>query len=230
MQYMGSKKSLAKLIIPIILEYRKPGQWWVEPFVGGANIIDKVTGDRLGGDINKYLISLLCAARDGYIPPCDVSREMYYHIKANPDEYPSELVGFVGFACSFGGKWWGGYAFNNSGYNYAAAGSRVITAQAKKLKGVIFKAGDYLKMDIPEGSIIYCDPPYAGSEQYKDKIDYDVFWGWCRTQAKNGHNVFISEYSAPNDFCCVKEMNHKTLLDKNKKQHRIEKLFMYKGV
>lgn len=49
MKYMGSKARHAKELLPIILKDRKPGQWYVEPFVGGANMIDKVDGNRIGG-------------------------------------------------------------------------------------------------------------------------------------------------------------------------------------
>ena len=42
-----------------MLAERKSDQWWVEPFVGGANMIDKVTGNRLGNDCNRYVIALL---------------------------------------------------------------------------------------------------------------------------------------------------------------------------
>jgi len=49
MKYMGSKSRHAKEILSIILKERKPDQWYVEPFVGGANVIDKVDGKRLGG-------------------------------------------------------------------------------------------------------------------------------------------------------------------------------------
>lgn len=59
MKYMGSKNRIAKHILPIMLAERKPDQWWVEPFVGGANMIDKVDGKRIGSDTNKYLIALL---------------------------------------------------------------------------------------------------------------------------------------------------------------------------
>ena len=57
MKYMGSKNRIAKHLLPIILKDRKEGQWFVEPFVGGANMIDKVTGNRIGADLNRYLIS-----------------------------------------------------------------------------------------------------------------------------------------------------------------------------
>ncbi len=48
MKYMGSKARYAKSILPIILASRQPDQWYVEPFVGGANVIDKVSGPRIG--------------------------------------------------------------------------------------------------------------------------------------------------------------------------------------
>lgn len=38
---MGSKRRIAKDILPIILENRKENQFYVEPFVGGCNLIDK---------------------------------------------------------------------------------------------------------------------------------------------------------------------------------------------
>ena len=54
MIYQGSKNKIAKYILPIMLEERKEGQAWVEPFVGGANLIDKVSGERFGNDSNIY--------------------------------------------------------------------------------------------------------------------------------------------------------------------------------
>ena len=228
MQYMGSKDKIAKYILPIMLKERKPDQWWVEPFVGGANMIDKVRGKRIGNDSHEHLIALLAAIRDGYVPPTDVSRELYYAIKSKPQDYPKELVGFVGFLCSFGGKWWGGYAFNKKGDNYAERGSRCLVKQAKNLDGVLFKSGSYLELEIPDNSFIYCDPPYANTCKYKDDFNHDVFWDWCRDRARGGNTVFVSEYTAPDDFVCVKEIQHKTILDKNSQYLRIEKLFRCK--
>jgi DNA adenine methylase len=225
---MGSKNRIAKHLLPIMLAERKPDQWWVEPFVGGANMIDKVEGKRMGNDSHDFLIALLVALRDGYIPPTDINKELYYAVKSKPQEYPKELVGFVGFLCSFGGKWWGGYAFNKKGDNYAERGSRCLVKQAKNLGGVVFKSGSYLELEIPENSLIYCDPPYEGTTKYKDGFNHADFWQWCREKTTEGHTVFVSEYSAPNDFVCVKEIQHKTILDKNSQYQRIEKLFRYK--
>ena len=69
MKYMGSKNRIAKHILPIMLvEAEKNGiTKWVEPFVGGANMIDKVpdTFAREGYDINRYLIALLNYSKQG---------------------------------------------------------------------------------------------------------------------------------------------------------------------
>ena len=55
---MGSKARHAKYILPIILADRKPEQWYIEPFVGGGNVIQYVQGNRLGADINEYIIAI----------------------------------------------------------------------------------------------------------------------------------------------------------------------------
>lgn len=48
MKYQGSKRLIIKKILPFLLEGRKPGQYYVEPFVGGGNSIMHVTGKRIG--------------------------------------------------------------------------------------------------------------------------------------------------------------------------------------
>jgi len=227
MQYMGSKNRIAKHLLSVINECRVPEMTWVEPFVGGANMIDKVGGKRIGNDSHKHLIALHKALQNGWLPPTEVSKETYYKVKNNQKKYSDEMIGFVGFLCSFGGKWWGGYAANKKGDNYAERGSRVITKQASSLKEVEFICGNYLDLQIPDNSLIYCDPPYEGTAAYKNKFNHVVFWQWCRERVKEGHTVFISEYNAPDDFKCVKTVEHKTILDKNSQYKRVEKLFRY---
>ncbi len=107
MQCMGSKRRLAKYILPIILKDRKPGQWYIEPFVGGANMIDKVDGPRIGNDINYYLIEMWKAIQHGWIPPDRITEKQYKIIKNNQVKYHPALTCFAGFLCSFGGKWFG---------------------------------------------------------------------------------------------------------------------------
>lgn len=229
MQYLGSKNRISKYILPIILKDRKIDQFYVEPFCGGCNTIDKVTGNRIAGDSNNYLISLWIALQNGYCPPENISREYYYKIKNNKDNFAPELVAFVGFLCSFGAKWFAGYAFNKKGDNYASRGKRCLLKQIQKLKEVNFYNKSYHELDIPPNSIIYNDPPYENTTKYKDEFDHKTFWDWCRTMSISGHNVYVSEYNAPTDFICIKEIPHKTILDKNCQYTRIEKLFKYNG-
>ena len=73
MKYMGSKNRIAKYILPIMLKDRKENQYWVEPFVGGANMIDKVDGLRIGADFNAYNICLFKGIQDDFIPPDYIS-------------------------------------------------------------------------------------------------------------------------------------------------------------
>jgi DNA adenine methylase len=65
MKYMGSKNRIAKHILPIILKDRKEGQWYIEPFVGGFNLIDKVKGNRIAADCNPYITTLFTAIQRG---------------------------------------------------------------------------------------------------------------------------------------------------------------------
>ena len=96
MKYMGSKNRIAKYILPIILKDRKDGQWYVEPFVGGANIIDKVDGNRIGADNNKYLIALFkeMQTQIPFTPP-HIGEKEYKQIQNNIDLHHDWLVGYV---------------------------------------------------------------------------------------------------------------------------------------
>lgn len=116
MKYLGSKNRIAKEILPIILDNRFINQYYVEPFVGGANIIDKVTGNRIGADSNEYLIEGLKLIRDNPKLISDlITEDDYQGYKKN--KIVDGLTGFIGFAMSFGGKWFGGYRRDVAGSN-----------------------------------------------------------------------------------------------------------------
>ena len=227
MKYMGSKARHAKEILPIILANRSENQWYVEPFVGGANTIDKVDGNRIGADVNEYLIDMWKAVSIGWAPPKNFLEDDYKIIRDNKNEFDKPLVGYVGFALSYGGKWFGGWRRDSVGKrNYVEEAYNNALKQFPNLRGVDFVCVSYESLVIPPKSIIYCDPPYKGTTKYKDSFDHQPFYDWCRQKYKEGHQVFISEYHMPDDFVCVWEkcVNNSLTKDTGSKKG-VEKLF-----
>ncbi len=233
---MGSKARIAKHILPIILKDRKADQWYVEPFVGGGNIIDKVDGLRIGSDSNKYVSALLDYLSKGNLPD-EISKEKYQSIKQFKDNYPDWLVGYAGVCCSYSGTWFGGFAGEVNTKvgvrNYQKEALANIEKQSPGLSGVVFKSDCYQVLSIPANSIIYCDIPYKNTTKYKDNFDHESFYLWCVEKVKEGHRVFISEYTAPDDFVCVWEKEVKSSLSANGKsggnKKSTEKLFVHKS-
>jgi len=236
MRYTGNKSRIAKYILPIILKDRKPNQWFVEPFVGGANMTSKVEGFRLASDINEHLIKFYKALQDGWTPPERISKEEYLYYKNNQD-LDSKMTVWCGICCSYGGKWFGGYLNDyqeakrlKSGRlpNHQDEARRGLMSQIPNLISVHFIHSDYKNLEIPPNSIIYCDPPYEGTVKYKNVIDHEEFWEWCRKKTKEGHNVFISEYNSPNDFECIWSKEVSNTLSKQNNFNCVEKLFKFK--
>lgn len=233
MKYMGSKARHAHEILPIILADRKEGQCYVEPFVGGANVIDKVSGPRMGSDVHPHLIVLLDALSHGWVPPDCVSEWQYKDAQKNRHLDP--LTAFIGFCASYSGKWFGGYARGNdlSGMprNYGSEAKRNLLKQAENLKGVTFHCKSYLDVMPPPNSLIYCDPPYEGTTSYAvGKFVHSKFWEWCEEKSLEGHTLFVSEYSAPDGWECVweKKVNN-TLVKNTGSKQGVERLFRYSG-
>jgi len=198
MKYMGSKARIAKYILPIMLKDRKEGQWWVEPFVGGGNMIDKVDGNRYGSDYDSLAIGGLIRIRD-----C-VNELPKNNLEFTEKDYKIAKDGYSAYALSYAGKKWGGWCRDSAGKrDYIAEAYRNAVKQSPRLQDVLLNNHSYDDMNGILDSIIYCDPPYKGTTKYKDKFDHDKFWQWCRDKSKEGHTVFISEYNAPDDFECL---------------------------
>ena len=233
MKYMGSKARIAKHILPIILKDRKEGQWYVEPFVGGANMIDKVNGNRIGADVNPYLIMALELVRDNphLIPRSnsEYTKEMY--LAARNSDLSSPVDCFAMFNYSFGATFKGSWAQNSRGSDYVKECVKNVLAQSDQLQGCILQCSSYDELSIPNQSVIYCDPPYASTFKYKgtNPFNHDKFWQWCRDKVAEGYKVFVSEYNAPDDFVCVwsKEINSNA--NAKATSRAIEKLFVHQS-
>ena len=238
MKYMGSKARFTKDILPIILKDRLPEQWYVEPFAGGMNMIAEVDGNRIANDIHTELIEMWKVLVYNNWMPYFITREEYNKFKANKKDYPPYLIGWVGFNCSYSGKYFGGYAGIvktkiGTERNYQEEALKNVKKQIPKLKGVVFTNKKYTELEIPYNSIIYCDPPYQNTTKYSNEFNHNLFWNWVREKSKQGHKVYVSEYNAPDDFVCVWQKEAKSSLSANGviggNKISVERLFVYGG-
>lgn len=230
MQYFGGKAKIAKHIVPYLEGVRKENQIFVEPFVGGANIVSKMSGERKAYDFNEYLIAMYKGVQNGYDLPNCITEEDYKYIKEHKDENKI-LTGFVGIGCSFAGKWFGGYARGHGGKSgYADTSKKSLLKKMETMGDVKFEWADYKTLSF-SNCLIYCDPPYNNTTKFAGvpKFDTDEFWNIMREWSKN-NDVYISEYEAPDDFECVLEIPTRTdIRNKNNElDPRVEKIFKYK--
>lgn len=235
MRYQGGKSRIAKEIATIIEREREreSNLTFVSLFCGTCSVESKVKGfDKIiCNDNHEYLIEMLKAVQNGYELPENISEEQYKYIREHKD-INKALTGFVGFGCSFGGKWFGGYARNKTGTNYALQSKKSLLKDINTLMSAEFICQDYRNVIIPENSIVYCDPPYNKTTGYgKNKFDSQEFWEYMRELSKH-HKIYISEQTAPDDFVSVWEKQFTRTLDVNKdNQFKVtEKLFIHKSL
>lgn len=99
---------------------------------------------------------------------------------------------------------------------------------------VMFTCMDYRDVLIPPNSVIYADPPYAGTTQYKgvEPFDSDAFWAYMRKLADDGHTVYVSECTAPDGIEVVWSKEYGGGMKNSgitaSKTKRIEKLYRLK--
>ena len=241
MRYLGSKNRLSKELTPIIHEYINDNcKGYIEPFVGGANMIDKIKcNNKIGYDINPYLIALLNHVKltTDDIPE-EITREHYYDVKSNKENYEDWYVGLIGFCGSFSATFWGSYATNGNNPKYKKTpfneSRNNIIKQSVNLKDVIFECKDYKDLGNLSGYVIYCDAPYKGVTGYRFKFNHEEYYEWLRKMSVS-NIVLISEYEMPDDFECIWkkdvicQVSSQNKLKTNNSNKRCEKLFMYKN-
>ena len=241
MWYVGSKNRLSKELVPIIQSYIKSDtKGYLEPFVGGANLIDKIQcNNKIGMDIHEELIELLKYTQEfSKLLPAVILEEEYKEVKNNKDKYEKWYVGLVGFGATFGAKYFGGYArskadkFNGE---KSAMAIRNLQKQAPNLQGIKFVNSSFLNIpkDKIKGYVIYCDIPYRGTTKYKTgEFPYEEFYQWVKDMSIH-NTVLISEYNMPEEFECIWSKETNVNFDSNREANdksniRVEKLFTYK--
>lgn len=252
MRYQGGKSKIAKTVAAYISDalyrggyFRRYGdgdkaqvlknagggyRTFVSLFCGGLAVEGLVEGaDRIIlNDKHEYLIAMLRGVQAGYELPEQLTEEEYNYIKDHRDE-DRVLTGFAGFGCSFGGAFFHGYAKDKQGKNYAAQSKGSLMRSMARLGTAEFTCLDYREVDIPDGSVVYADPPYADTAGYSTgKFDSEAFWEYMRKVAER-NIVFVSELKAPSDFECIWERKITRTLDRNKDNSftATEKLFIH---
>ena len=243
MKYIGSKSKLAKYIVPIlqnILDKNPNIQYYVEPFVGGANVIDKIKfPHKYGFDIDEIPISVLHNfSKDetlfDKLPVEIVTREEYFHIRDNKEQYKdwyrSAVLLFASYNARVYGGCYGAVTETKDGKirNYYKEAMNNLKKQIPNLKDIIFRQRDYRSIREIKDALIYCDPPYKNSIKYSTDFDHDEFWAWVREKSEN-NIVIVSEYEAPNDFKCIWQQDVITHLNNRNKLQKVEKLFVFEN-
>ena len=312
--YMGSKKKSANKIYSTIHKLNPDGKVLLDLFCGGFAISEKFMckgWNVIANDKNKYVIALLQKVLFEGLPENIITkfitREIFFDIKSNPQNYNDWYVGYVQCCWSFGNNQMD-YIFGKDVEGTKLAGHElVVNCNAELIRGLISDNAisrvlskldrisrrmelmtcvnerkfelerlerlqrlqrleqleqlerlqrlqqleqlqrlqrleqleqlqrlqqlelysiNYNEVSIPEGAVIYCDPPYKGTAEYKEgSFNHAEFWEWCRQQSKT-HKIYISEYNAPPDFMPVLVFEQRsTLSATSNNTATLEKLF-----
>ena len=240
MRYLGGKNRLGKQISQVLLKYAPPDtvKGYCEPFCGSLGVMVHMVDhykDTRAYDKCKDIILLWKGLKSGKFKlPRNVSEKTWNKYKKDPK--PSAMRAFVGFGCSYAGRWFnsyiGKYPDSMKYIRYSINSTKKKGEYVKKIKKIGHK--DYRKIKL-KGFLIYCDPPYNGTTNVGDQkfeFDSELFWDTVRRWSKN-NVVIVSEYKAPKDFKCIwkKEIFvYASVKKKNgKKMNKtIEKLFIHK--
>lgn len=213
MRYLGGKARHGEEIARIVRSKCSQNQTIWEPFCGACWVTQYFppTFQVKCSDIHEPLIALHRTVQKGnWEPPDFVSEGLYDALhKQWLDGMCSAWIGFVGFACSWGGKWFAGYS-RGENRNFCLEAKESLLKKHKRLKHVTFSHANYRNIH-PQGEVIYCDPPYRGTTSYSSEIfDTQMFWQVMRKWSRN-NTVIVSEYTAPSDFDIIWEAEHHSI-------------------
>jgi DNA adenine methylase len=233
--YHGGKqrigKEISKIISEKVSEMDREIVGYCEPFCGMLGVyqhipklFENMDMTYKAGDMNESVCMMWGAVQTGWVPPGSCSQEKYNELQN--DRASSAQKGYIGHQFSFGGQYFVGFIGKyKGGQTFFKTVPAKICKIAEELIDVEFSYGSYTQFSDLDNYIIYCDPPYVNTRcKYAEKFDSESFWDWVREMSKT-NVIFVSEYSAPDDFECVFE-NKKTNVSNGRKASGREKLFI----
>ena len=233
MIYQGSKERISKNLLPFIQSCidQNSIETYIEPFVGGANMIDKVNCHcRIGLDNNHWVITLLKYMREDPVlslAPEDCSFELYAEVRESYNKktykFTDEEKAMIGYFASYGGRFYdGGYGRDKTGRNMYKERLAHARKQAPLLEHISFVEASYQDTNkiAEDNCLIYCDPPYCNTKQYGVTFNSESFYTWVEELSKK-YFVLISEYSMPSTFVRLWSKERKVMQKSDRQQAEI---------
>lgn len=240
MHYMGGKFRQGRAIADTLKPYINENTTYVEPFLGGANSAARIARDCKPGhmilsDVIKPLVLMheKCYNEGVEWMPLDVTREQFDQYKMDrPEDDP--MTAWIGLGYVLIPDWFHSYFPHKP--ESARNGQRRTIDWLRNCNNVQFECCSYDELEIPDGAVVYCDPPYANSDAIKYAVgfDHDRFWNWVRELSRRCV-VVCSTFYPPEDFVTlydwgdtvtIKQTNGSTL---NKQRVERERLIRYEG-
>jgi DNA adenine methylase len=226
MKYLGGKSRIAKSLSRAILDNTSSRRLYIEPFLGAGSVAVGIAPHfnevRLS-DVSPDLIELWLALQGGWIPPSLVTEDEYCQQRYAD---VSAFRGFVGYGCSFSGKWFGGYA-RGEDRNFAREAKDSLTRRIPSIRHASFTCADYRDISIPRESVVYCDPPYRNTTGFSRTGDFDSdeFWKIAESWSEYA-SVYISEYQAPDGWISIWEADVTVTISRGNYHRAIEHLWL----
>lgn len=218
MQYQGGKTNL--------FQRHKWLDFWRSQLEGCTRFVDVMCGsgavsvavkrafprlEVVCNDAHPAVVPLLRAVGEGWQPPGTLDENEYNRVRREvPTSDP--LHGFAAFGCSFGGKYFGGFARGAEGRNYAKSARAALLKDASVLSQLAFSQVDYAALPqtlgVKPGDLWYVDKPYTGTAGYKGLPPFDDprFWIWA---AAFPGRLLVSDFIAPDGWRPVYQVPRK---------------------
>ena len=198
MKLQGGKVRQAAAIARVLRRVNRP--CYLEPFVGAGSVLAQVASSFqtvIAADNHEDLIVMHRALQSGWEPPSAVTEWEWRTARHAP---PSAYRAYVGYQCSWGGRWFQGYAREGcrGDLDFAAQGVAQTLKNAAAAKGTTYVWADYRAFRPNSDWAVYCDPPYYGTTTLRGKpFDISPFWATMDAWVCAGALVYVSERSAP---------------------------------
>lgn len=196
MQYLGGKSNLIKRIASVIKDFNPGPEFIWEPFCGGTGAtvgLARAFPDALviASDWSADLMEAIKFLDEGGTIE-GLDDEKFKATKAMATPYDKAVQYFM----TFGGK-----PLDSPARPFPKYERNLLSGQRKLIDtpNIVFRpAMSYEECKPLSGHVVYCDPPYAGTEGYRGtpEFDHDKFWQWAKDTSRIC-DVFVSEKTVP---------------------------------